>query len=56
MDIAELDMESAELLPDRQALSCWRWSPCGHESYSYTNLTVNFSLSFTQITSSGPAW
>jgi hypothetical protein len=31
MDIAELDRESAELLPDRQALGCWKWSPCGHE-------------------------
>lgn len=37
MDTAELDMESAELLPDRQALGCWKWSPCGHEYYSYTS-------------------
>jgi hypothetical protein len=34
MDTAELDRESAELLPDRQALGCWKWSPCGHEYYS----------------------
>ena len=32
MDTAELDRESAELLPDRQALGCWKWSPCGHDS------------------------
>ncbi len=25
MDIAELDRESAELLPDRQALGCWNY-------------------------------
>ena len=34
MDIAELEQESAELLPDRQALGCWKWSPCGHEYWS----------------------
>jgi hypothetical protein len=28
MDIAELDRESAELLPDRQALGCWSWDSC----------------------------
>lgn len=28
MDIAELDQESAELLPDRQALGCWSWDSC----------------------------
>ena len=26
MDIAELEQESAELLPDRQALGCWNYS------------------------------
>ena len=26
MEIAELDRESAELLPDRQALCCWHYS------------------------------
>lgn len=26
MEIAELDKESAELLPDRQALGCWHYS------------------------------
>ena len=26
MDIAELEKESAELLPDRQALGCWNYS------------------------------
>jgi hypothetical protein len=36
MDTAELDRESAELLPDRQALGCWKWSPCGHEYYSWS--------------------
>lgn len=45
MDIAELDRESAELLPDRQALGCWNYGwhnagrgqgwdqGCGHESW-----------------------
>jgi hypothetical protein len=28
VDIAELDRESAELLPDRQALGCWTWHHC----------------------------
>lgn len=50
MDIAELDLESAELLPDRQALGCWKWSPCGHEYYSYTSFSLNLSVSFTQVT------
>lgn len=32
MDIAELDRESAELLPDRQALGCWNygWHSAGY--------------------------
>lgn len=30
MDVTELDRESAELLPDRQALGCWNygWHGC----------------------------
>ncbi|HEX4830835.1 MAG TPA: hypothetical protein VH478_07070 [Trebonia sp.] len=50
MNIAELDMESAELLPDRQALCSWKWSPCGHE-YTYTSFSYELSINFTQVTS-----
>ncbi len=53
MDTLELDMESAELLPDRQALGTWRCSPWGHESYSYTSFTFNLSISYTHVTSYG---
>jgi len=39
VDITELDRESAELLPDRQALGCWNYGwhgsgyghGCGHQ-------------------------
>ena len=30
MDITELERETAELLPDRQALCCWNWHPVSH--------------------------
>lgn len=33
MELAELDLESAELLPDRQALGCW------NSDYSYSSTT-----------------
>jgi hypothetical protein len=49
MNTAELDMESAELLPDRQALGCWKWSPCGREYYSYTSFSLGLSISFSQV-------
>lgn len=48
MNTAELDMESAELLPDRKALGCWKWSPWGQEYYSYSSFSLDLSLNFTQ--------
>jgi hypothetical protein len=48
MNTAELDMEtSAELLPDRQALCCWKPSPWGGHEYSYTQVTFSLSVSFS---------
>jgi hypothetical protein len=50
VDIAELDRESAELLPDRQALGCWNygWHGGGYGygyGYSDFNLGLNLNLS-----------
>ncbi|MGH3503754.1 MAG: hypothetical protein ACRDQA_23100 [Nocardioidaceae bacterium] len=35
MELAELNQESAELLPDRQALGCWNHG----SDYSYSSTT-----------------
>ena len=47
MDIAELEMERADLLPDRKALGCWNYGGhgwYGGGSYGYTSLNLNISL------------
>jgi hypothetical protein len=48
VDIAELDQESAELLPDRQALGCWNygWNGGGY-GYSSFNLGLSLNLNLT---------
>jgi hypothetical protein len=48
MNITELDRESAELLPDRQALGCWNYGWHGY-GYGYSNfdLGLNLNLSLT---------
>jgi hypothetical protein len=48
VDIAELNRESAELLPDRQALGCWNygWNGGGY-GYSSFNLGLSLNLNLT---------
>jgi hypothetical protein len=48
MNTAELELESAELLPDRQALCCWKWSPCGHEASSCNSWDWSWHCAPTQ--------
>lgn len=46
VNIAELEQESAELLPDRQALGCWNgWSGYG-SSYGSFHLSLNLAGQF----------
>jgi hypothetical protein len=46
VNIAELDKESAELLPDRQALGCW--NGCGY-GFTELNLHLNLGLSLVSV-------
>jgi hypothetical protein len=48
VDVTELDRESAELVPDRQALGCWNygWHGCGC-GYSEVGLSLNVNISVT---------
>jgi hypothetical protein len=48
VEIAELDRESAELLPDRQALGCWNYGGHGWQRYGgYTGISLSLNPNVT---------
>jgi hypothetical protein len=59
MNIAELETESAELLPDRKALGCWNYGWHGWHGYGYGysdfSLSLNLNLS-SQFGYGGWGW
>ena len=56
MNIAELETESAELVPDRKALGCWYYGWHGWQGYGYggySDVSLNLSLSLNISGQSG---
>jgi hypothetical protein len=52
MNIAELEAESVELVPDRKALGCWNYGWHGWQGYSYSS-DISLSLSLNISSQSG---